>query len=76
MAATSNAALSLKNEKKKQKQPKPEDFVKFFTEQKLKGENIWVLIIRTPEDSSKNRSNEVDVEQKAAAEVIKVLVWT
>lgn len=38
MAAASNDPQSLKNEKK---QPtKPEDFIKFFTEQKVKGENI------------------------------------
>lgn len=52
----------------------PEDFVKFFTEQKLKGESIWVLIIRTAKDSSKNMSNQMDVGQKA--EITEVLIWT
>lgn len=42
----------------------------------VKGENIWVLIMRTTEDSSKNRSNQVNIGQKAVAEVVKVLVWT
>lgn len=71
MAAASKAPLSLKNEKKTQKTTKPEDFGKFFTEQKVKGENVWVLMIRTTKDSSKNRSNQVNVGQKAVAEVIK-----
>lgn len=32
--------------------------------------------MRTAEDSSKNRSNQVNIGQKAVAEVVKVLVWT
>lgn len=64
MAAASNAS----------KPQNPEDFVKFFTEQKLKGESIWVLIIRTTKESSKNMSNQIDVGQKA--EITEVLVWT
>lgn len=47
-----------------------------YTTETVKGENIWLLMIRTTEDSSKNRSNQVDVKQKAVAEVIEVLVWT
>lgn len=72
MAAGSNAAPSLKNEKKN-----PGRLCQvLYTTETVKGENIWLLMIRTTEDSSKNRSNQVDVKQKAVAEVIEVLVWT